>query len=401
MNSIQNEEVMLRLAVTALLTLAAVLCLSCTNKTEAQLSSTPDVRYPGWRTNTAKRSIDLSELMSGGPPRDGIPAIDRPKFVSITEARAWLREREPVIALEVEGEARAYPLQILVWHEIVNDEIRGTPVAVTFCPLCYSAIAFDRQLEGRTLSFGVSGMLRYSDMVMYDHETESWWQQFTGESIVGDLTGKRLQQLPAQIVGFAQFAAAHPEGRVLSRETGHRRDYGRNPYTGYDDINQTPFLFRGRRNERLPPMEKVVAIEIGGRFKAYPHSITRARRVIHDRVGPQEIVVFHSDGAASALDAGDISRSRDAGATGVFDPSVGRRLQFRYEDGQFVDAETGSRWNILGQAVSGELRGRRLRRITHGDYFAFAWLAFRPETEIFSAKARPARKEKRNRPRLN
>lgn len=374
---------MYRLVVAALFALAA-LCPSCANKTEAQLSPAPDVRYPGWHTNTAKRSIDLSELMSGGPPRDGIPAIDHPKFVSTAEARAWLRDTEPVIALEVEGEAHAYPLQILVWHEIVNDEIRGTPLAVTFCPLCYSALAFDRRLDGRTLRFGVTGMLRHSDMVMYDRETESWWQQITGEAIVGDLVGKKLRQLPAQIVGFKQFAEAHPEGTVLSRETGHKRDYGRNPYAGYDDINSTPFLYRGKNDNRLRPMEKVVAVEIGGTFKAYPYSITRTRHVIHDHAGAQELVIFHAEGAASALDAGEISKSRDAGATGVFDPRVdGRLLHFRYEGGQFVDAETGSRWNILGQAVSGKLRGQRLRPFRHGDYFAFAWLAFRPETEIF------------------
>ena len=375
----------LRVPTIALLALSCVFALSCTRATEAQRdAANTDARFAGWRTNTAKRSVELGEIISGGPPKDGIPAIDRPNSVLIEDARRWLRGNEPVIALEVEGEARAYPLQILIWHEIVNDEIKGTPVAVTFCPLCYSALAFDRRLDGRTHSFGVSGLLRHSDMVMYDRETESWWQQFTGEAIVGDLTGKKLLQLPAQIVGFAQFAQAHPEGRVLSRETGHRRDYGRNPYTGYDDIGQSPFLFRGRRDERLPPMEKVVAVELGGKFKAYPHSITRARRVIYDRVGSQEIVIFHADGAASALDAGDISRSRDAGATGVFDPTVnGRRLHFRYEGDQFVDDETGSRWNILGQVTSGKLRGQRLRRITHGDYFAFAWLAFQPGTEIF------------------
>lgn len=371
--------------VSAFALFALSLALSCTGATEAQRGTgDADARFPGWRTNTAKRSVELDEINSGGPPKDGIPAIDRPVFVSVEDARRWLRDNEPMIALEVGGEARAYPLQVLIWHEIVNDEIKGTPVAVTFCPLCYSALAFDRRLGGRTHSFGVSGLLRHSDMVMYDRETESWWQQLTGEAIVGDLTGERLQQLPSQIVGFAQFAAAHPAGRLLSRETGHRRDYGRNPYAGYDDIDSTPFLFRGKKDGRLPPMEKVVAVEAEGKYKAYPHRVTRRRRVIHDRVGARDIVVFHADGAASALDAGEIGKSKDAGATGVFDPVVdGRRLQFRYEAGQFLDAETGSRWNILGQAVVGELKGKQLRRVTHGDYFAFAWLAFRPQTEVF------------------
>jgi len=376
----------LRNSLIALLTLVATLSLSCASSTEAQRSTSrsADERYPGWRTNTAKRSIDLSELISGGPPKDGIPAIDRPNFISIAEAGKWLGGNEPVIALEVEGEVRAYPLQILIWHEIVNDVIKGVPVAVTFCPLCYSAIAFDRRVDGRTLSFGVSGMLRHSDMVMYDRATESWWQQFTGEAIVGDLTGRKLRQLPAQIVSFKQFIEAHPESKVLSRETGYRRDYGRNPYVGYDDASASPFLYRGKKDSRLRPMEKIVAVEIGGKFKAYPYSITRKSRVIHDQIRSQELVVFHAEGAASALDASEIGRSRDVGATGVFEPQVdGRRLQFRYENGQFVDAETGSRWNVLGQAASGEMKGKQLRRITHGDYFAFAWLAFRPDTEIF------------------
>ncbi len=359
---------------------------SCGGLIEAQRSnSSQEARFAGWRTNTAKRSIDLNEIMSGGPPKDGIPAIDRPVFVSVVEARSWVGDKEPVIAVELAGEARAYPLQILIWHEIVNDEIKSIPVAVTFCPLCYSALAFDRRLNDVTLSFGVTGMLRHSDMLMYDRETESWWQQFTGEALVGDLSGKKLRQFPSQIVGFAQFAEAHPQGSVLSRETGHRRDYGKNPYAGYDDVNGTPFLFRGKEDNRLRPMEKVVAVEVDGVFKAYPYAITRKRRVIHDRFKNQELVVFHSDGATSALDASKLGESKDVGSTGVFEPHVdGRRLQFRYEDGMFVDSETKSRWNVLGMAVSGKLKGTQLPRMKHGDYFAFAWLIFRPETEIFS-----------------
>jgi hypothetical protein len=180
--------------------LGAVSALSCSNIIEAQNGHSGDPRFPGWRTNTLERSIDLTEIVSGGPSKDGIPAIDQPNLISIADARSWLRDREPVIALELDGQARAYPLQILIWHEIVNDEINATPVAVTFCPLCYSALAFDRRLDGRTLRFGVSGMLRHSDMIMYDRETESWWQQFTGEAIVGELRGKKLHQVSCATV---------------------------------------------------------------------------------------------------------------------------------------------------------------------------------------------------------
>ena len=371
--------------ISSLVLLLSLLCMSCANVTDAQVGPAgSNERVRGWRTNVSKRSIDLSEIVKGGPPKDGIPAIDRPRFVSVDEARRWLGHKEPVIALELDGESRAYPLQVLVWHELVNDEVRGTPVAVTFCPLCYSALVFDRRVDDQTLTFGVTGLLRHSDMVMYDRETESWWQQFTGEAIVGDLTGKKLPQLPTQIIGFAQFAAAHHQGLVLSRETGFRREYGKNPYAGYDDINSSPIAYRGKNDRRLRPMEKVIAVEIGKAAKAYPYSITRQERVVQDQIDSTDLVIFHAEGATSALDSSAMSESREVGATGVFDARVdGRLLHFNYENKEFVDSETGSRWNVLGQAIGGPLRGKNLRPVVHGDYFAFAWFAFRPDTEIF------------------
>lgn len=341
-------------------------------------------RLRHWETNWEERTIDLSELKEGGPPKDGIPAIDDPQFVSVEEARSWIEPQEPVIALELNGEARAYPLQILTFHEIVNDHLAGEPVAVTFCPLCYSAVAFRRTIGGEVLSFGVSGLLRHSDLVMYDRRTESLWQQITGEAIVGDYAGTTLERLPAQIISFEQFAESHPEGQVLSRETGHDRPYGQNPYAGYDDVSQTPILYDGPTDERLPPMERVVAVQVDGEAKAYPHRVTREERVIHDELGGEPLVVFHAEGAVSALDESEIQASREIGSTGVFDPRLGgRELRFRYEDGQFVDEETESRWTITGQAVAGPLEGEELTPIEHGDYFSFAWFAFRPETEIY------------------
>ncbi len=228
-------------------------------------------------------------------------------------------------------------------------------------------------------------MLRNSDMVMYDRETESWWQQMLGEAIVGDLTGKKLTPLPAQIISFAQFAESYQQGRVLSRETGHRREYGRNPYVGYDDINQKPFLYRGKPDDRLPPMEKLVTITINKNDKAWPHSQTRKLNVIHDEISGQPIVIFHTaDGAVSALDKNDIGSSHQVGNIGVFDPGVdGKVLHFKYRGTKFIDEETGSEWDVTGQATEGELKGRRLAPITHGHEFAFAWLAFKPNTLIW------------------
>ena len=341
-------------------------------------------RIPGWKTNVSKRSIDLKEILSGGPPKDGIPALDNPKFVSVDKARIWLGKKEPVISLVIDGEARAYPLQILIWHEIINDNFGEIPVSVTFCPLCYSAIAFDRRLNGKTCNFGVTGKLRHSDMVMFDRETESWWQQITGEAIVGDLTGKKLKQIPAQIVGFEQFAEAFPTGTVVSRDTGHKRDYGRNPYVGYDNVDQKPYFPVGKNDGRLRPMEKVIVVEVDGQSKVYPHSISRKMKVINDTVGSKNLVVFHDDGANSALDSARLSQSKDIGSTGVFVPVIdGEKVIFSLKDGAFIDEKTKSRWNIFGYSVAGKLKGRKLERIQHGDYFAFAWLTFRPKTLIY------------------
>lgn len=337
-----------------------------------------------WRTDWSKTTIDTNELMSGGVPRDGIPAIHRPNFDNVIDAQDWLKPQEPIVALEVQGEARGYPLQILTWHEIVNDEVAGQPITVTFCPLCYSAIAFDRRVNGQALDFGVSGLLRNSDMVMYDHQTETLWQQFVGEGIVGELAGVKLEMLPAQIISFEQFAEAYPNALVLNTDTGQRRPYGQNPYVGYDDIKKKPFLFRGETDGRLRPMEKVIALHMEGNTRAYPYAITRKKRVIHDEANGEPIVVFHAKGATSALDQSSISDSKEAGSTGVFDPRVnGQTLTFTYKEGRFVDDQTGSTWDITGRAIEGMMRGQQLKRHVHGDYFAFAWFAFRPETELY------------------
>ena len=341
--------------------------------------------YPDWKTNFDKKTINIGELMSGGPPKDGIPAIFTPKFETQDEASEWLDDKEPVIGLEINGEAKAYPLSILIWHEIANDEVGGVPVAVSFCPLCYSAIVYDRRVRGVVPYFGVSGLLRNSDMVMYDNVTESFWQQFTGEAIVGDMVGEKLELIPTQIISFKQFKDAYPNGKILSKDTGYNRNYGKNPYVGYDDIDQRPFLFKGDVDDRLPPNEKVIAIKEGNINKAYPYSITMEEHVINDIIDGKPVVIFHGEGAVSALDEGTIADSKEVGSTGVFSPVVDdRTLTFKYENGFFIDNETGSKWDITGKAVDGKYRGKNLERIKHGDYFAFAWFAFRPETEIYS-----------------
>ena len=341
-----------------------------------------------WTTDFSRYTVDYREISSGGVGRDGIPPIDDPSFVAVQEADGWLGDKEPVILVKVNGEARAYPIQILTWHEIVNDEIGGIPVSVTFCPLCNSAIAFDRRFEGAVLDFGVSGNLRNSDLIMYDRQTQSWWQQFTGEGIVGTLAGRKLTILPASIIAWSDFKEANPDSRVLSRSTGFSRRYGENPYSGYDRVDNPPFLFRGDMDSRLLPKERIAAVSIDGVDAAYPFSLLEQERVVHDTVGGQEIVLFFKPGTVSALDRSVIVDSKDVGSTGVFKPVVdGRKLTFSADGDGFVDDETASRWNILGESVGGALAGSRLAPVVHANHFWFAWAAFKPDTVIYQGGA--------------
>ena len=270
-------------------------------------SASPEWWAAEWpRTNFELTSVQSwAEIQSGGPPKDGIPALSDPAFRPVAE-ETRLSEREPVITLEVEGSVpRAYPIRYLIWHEIVNDEVGGLPVAVTFCPLCNSGITFDRRIPQGTLTFGVSGKLRYSDMVMYDRETESWWQQAVGEAIVGDLTGTRLETLPSWMESWAEFRMRNPEGEVMDRPAGHARAYGQNPYVRYDSSHR-PFLFSGELPPHgIPALARV--IRVGDR--AWP--MTRLAEA--GEIAEADVVLRWSAGQASALDTRDIAAAREVG----------------------------------------------------------------------------------------
>ena len=338
------------------------------------------------KTDFSKRRVDLAEIESGGPPKDGIPAIDRPRFVATRMARDWLRPKEPVIVLRMERDVRAYPLQILMYHEIVNDTVDGVPVAVTFCPLCNASIVFDRRIEGRALDFGTTGRLRFSDLVMYDRQTQSWWQQFTGRGIVGHYAGTDLPRLPSEIVAFEDFEKAHPAGLVLSRETGFARPYGRNPYAGYDRIDQSPFLLSGKPDARLPPMERVLSVSVAGKHRLYPLTVLEGHAVTNAVLEAMPYVVFAKPGMASPLDTARIDHGRAIPAATAFERRLdGRLLEFALREGRRVDVQTGSEWNLLGEAVAGPLKGKRLPAIDSGVHFAFAWLAFNSDSEIVRA----------------
>lgn len=339
-----------------------------------------------WRTDFSRRTVEWSEIRSGGPPKDGIPAIDDPTFESVSAAATWLSPRDPIIAFQEGDDVRAYPLAILIWHEIVNDSVGGVPVSVTFCPLCNASIVFDRRFQGDVLDFGTTGLLRKSDLVMYDRQSETWWQQFTGTGLAGQWAGEQLTFLASQVISFGDFAAQFPDAQVLARPT-LPRSYGANPYVGYDTEGSKPFLFDGDLDTRLAPTARVMGLTVDGITTAYPFSLIAEAGVIHDTVGATPLVVWHKPGTASALDTRTIAEGRDVGSAAVFDRRVDDRvLTFtRADDGLFVDAETASRWTVLGLAIEGELAGTQLAPIIAFDHFWFAWAAFHPDTEVYAA----------------
>ncbi len=339
-----------------------------------------------WTTDFCQSAVDFSEILVGNPVKGGIPSVTEPAMESIDEAATWLGDRSPVIALELDGEARAYPLAILMWHEIANDRIADVPVAVTFCPLCNSSITFDRRVNEAVLDFGVSGLLRNSDLIMYDRQSETWWQQLTGEGLAGEYAGVLLDIIPSQVIGFGHFAERYPAGLVMSRETGYYRQYGINPYSNYDSSGGRPFLFRGEVDQRLDSaVDHVLAAIIGESAKAYPFEILRAERVINDAIGDTPIVVFYQSGVASALGDSVIDSARDIGTAGMYHSTVdGAVLRFSASaDGNFTDDATGSTWNAFGEAIAGDLAGAQLNWVHAFPHFWFAWAAFHPDTEVY------------------
>ena len=219
--------------------------------------------------------------MSGGPPKDGIPALSSVEVVPVAEVE--FSEREPVVTVEIDGVVpRAYPIRYLTWHEIANDELGGVPLAVTFCPLCNSALVFDRRVDGRVLEFGVSGKLRNSDMVMFDRQTESWWQQFTGEGIVGVMNGKQLTSVVSWMESLGEFRERNPDGEVMAEPTNYNRSYGANPYAGYES-SARPFLYDGEDPPHgIKPLSRV--IRVGNRAWPLERLQTRCVEVVGEEM---------------------------------------------------------------------------------------------------------------------
>jgi hypothetical protein len=290
----------------------SLLVASCMAVADVALAESPAVwRQQGWKTDFTRSAVPFGEIMSGGPPRDGIPPIDRPQFKSAPDV-SDIAAREPVIVFPLDENARAYPLRVLIWHEIVNDTVGGLPVAVTYCPLCNASLVFDRRVNGRVLDFGTSGLLRNSDLVMWDRQTESWWQQFSGDAIVGSYVGTSLKLLPSRVLPYGEFRNRWPKGPVLVPKNPGLRQYGRNPYAGYEDAS-TPFLFRGELPKGLPAMARVVV----ARNDKRPVAVSLALLARHREIKREGVTFKWQAGQTSALDSTDIAKGKDVGTVEV------------------------------------------------------------------------------------
>ena len=330
----------------------------------------------------------ITALDAEGAVEVPIP-VGRATFASVTEVE--YTPTIPVGYVDIDGEVRGYPLHILLFHEIVNDLVGDTPVAITYCPLCNSALAFDRRIDGDTLDFSVSGLLRNSDLIMFDRQTESWWQQLTGEALAGVFAGETLTPLAMPVVSYEDFAAAFPDALILTEDTGFSRlPYGNTQYAAYDDLQlgpgRTPTGFTGEIDTRLPGLDRVVSLERDGEALAVPFVALSEAGVANVTVGGERIAVLWAPGTVSILDAPEIAAAEDIGSAVAFDASAGdQTLTFdAVSPGVFRDQETGSLWDASGLATEGPLAGERLAPVPHANHFWFAWAAFNPETEIWS-----------------
>ena len=317
-------------------------------------------------TNGLKHVIPLDKIKSGGPPKDGIPSIDDPKFAEV-EGSQFVRDSDVVIGLEINGDARAYPLFILVWHEIVNDNVGGVPVAVTYCPLCYTNQVFERVINGQEVEFGTSGKLYNSNLLMYDRLTDSYWSQGLGYAVTGDLTGTALKILPFDVITWGDWKKLHPDTVVLTTDTGHLRSYATDPYGDYYTDPRIIFPV-DNMDDRMHPKEIILGFFEDGIYKAYKQNDVETFTVINDDIGNTSLMLMSLFSQNSR----------------AFDRNLDDQvLEFEFVDGKILDTKTQSEWNYDGLAISGLLEGSQLTRLPMSPGFWFEWVAFHPETEVW------------------
>ena len=325
-----------------------------------------------------KHTVPLDKILSGGPPQDGIPSIDNPKFQSVQEADEILEDSELVLGLNINGDIRVYPLQILVWHEIVNDVVGNQPVAVTYCPLCFTNQVFNRTLnDGNTVEFGTSGKLYNSNLVMYDRKSNSLWSQALGEGIVGEYAGVKFERIPFDVAYWKEWKELYPESKVLSRDSGSVRPYGADPYGDYytNDLILFPVA---NDDKRLGLKEIIIGLENKDQYKAYKLQEIETKKVINDVIGEDKKIALVSLEPFMIRVFDRVIDGNDDGNKIVVD------LFYNETTNTLIDRVTGSELNFDGKFINKQLQGKKLERLPMDQGFWFEWAAFHPETEVFS-----------------
>jgi hypothetical protein len=320
--------------------------------------------------------VNPANLVSGGPGRDGIPALTNPVVVSAGEADAFLAPGALVLGVVENGEARAYPHNVLWWHEIINDELGGIPIVVSYCPLTGSGMVSDAQIGGQILNFGVSGLLFENNLVMFDRATESLWSQMMVQGVCGDFAGAPAPLRPVVQSTWAAWRTWHPETTVVSFNTGFSRNYGNYPYGAYDQVGDESLLFPASQIDRRRPLKELTLglVEAAG-VKGYPYGTLGERSAFNDVVGGRPIVVVYDRNAEMAL---AFDRRAD-GETLTFAVAETGGFPFHLRD-----VETGSRWTLDGEAVDGPLAGSRVEQVATFSAMWFAWAIFHPNTELYA-----------------
>ena len=336
-----------------------------TNPTAAEtLSPTSELKL--METNGVKHLVPLDKIKGGGPPKDGIPSVDDPVFASISESQ-FMSDSDTVIGLEINGDARAYPLFILVWHEIVNDTVGEIPVSVTYCPLCYTNQVFERIVDGEEVEFGTSGKLYNSNLLMYDRLTESYWSQALGLAVKGELTGTQLNLVPFDVITWGDWKELYPNTLVMTTDTGYLRSYATDPYGNYYTEPRIMFPVE-YRDERIHPKEIIIGIEIDNAYKAYRQNDIESENVINDFVNDEPLLLVSLFSENSR----------------VFERTVNDKvLDFQLHENKMIDLQTNSEWNYDGVAISGPYLGTQLERIPTYPGFWFEWFAFHPNTLVY------------------
>jgi hypothetical protein len=359
------EKLSFKFLVFVFIVLAAVIIFFQfrTYRTPMEQTSTETIT----ETDGQKHSIPLNEIISGGVKRDGIPSIDKPRYESVAVADRYLDDDGFGLLVEVNNRARFYPYQVLVWHEIVNDNFQGKKLAVTYCPLCFSGIVFGREFNDQVFEFGTSGKLYNSNLLMYDRTSDSLWSQALGEAVVGPLTGKKLEVYPSLTISWNEFKKNFRSGEVLSKNTGESRDYTRNPYGDYF-INNSIFFPVNNKDSRLESKQIIFGAKNESGTKAFALEDVQKTKLINDKVGDLPVLVLW-DQTLKTVKA--FERQID-----------GKEITFSLSGETIVD-ESGSKWNSSGRSTAGSNNGFKLKVIPLENTFWFSWASSHPKTEVY------------------